>query len=133
MKLAGARVLSLDAFAVEPMAGSIASTTVTNWPELLRQVGFDSQEVALVIINRIEGVPRAELPARLGWPARVVEAVRRRVSRKLQRLQPVDAERPVTLSRAALIGKTRACDPSGAAVVVRFPTGGIAWQFRDGP
>jgi hypothetical protein len=137
IRLGGRAVLSVSAFLEaghEPEASSTTSrsTIGIDWSGLLRLAGFNSEEAALVVAHRLQGVTRGELPERLGWSPREAERVRKAVQRKLRRLQsqPTGLTR---LSRRALIGKRRASDPSGATVVVRYPGGGVAWELRGGP
>ncbi len=124
MRLGGQAVLSLAELPQTAISTTTSSGLEIDWRGLLAAAGFDQAEAMLVVAHRLEVVPRTELAAYLRWPARTVETIRRRVSRKLARLR---IRGDLDLSEVVVILRV---DPSRTMALERFASGVQVWGPR---
>jgi len=132
IRLARQPVVSLADVSETPTSTTMSAGLGIDWPAVLAAARFDGDETTLIIAHRLQGVTRGELPERLGWPARIVERVRRRISRKFRMLQSIRVISPRVLTRAAKLGNKPASDPSSSLRLVMYGDG-FTWEFRDRP
>jgi len=99
-------------------AGGGAALEV-DWPGLLRSLGFNEQERSL-LLSRLEGEGRIQVAERLGGQ-KVVERLRKAVSRRLARLRGRDVTAAITVLRT---------DPSRTMILERLHNGGLVWKHR---
>jgi hypothetical protein len=134
-RLTGERqpVLSLDG--LRDVAGDSSEAWIENptptsridldWPALLKLAGFTEDESKLIITNRIQEVPRGKLAKTLGWKSRKVEAVRKRVARKLAARKRGKTRQADPLNLPVNVRS----DPSRSAHQLRFPSGVTCWEL----